>query len=245
METIKNFFSNQWVINIGTGLIVYIVTTIISRIILNKATNKEKQKQIENANNEIIRILKPYIVEKNILNKMIISSIIESVTRKYKLSVNEVFNVKAICEELTREILESSYVDNENKREYVLYLKDIIEDYKSIDEFNQSIGQISQSESKLKNYRNIYYLISLCMISIVLIISIFVTAFSEKEYKFWFSMSEPVMITMLILIAEIGMMLPAMLMILKNKRHSTKFNHNMIDIYNSIDNEQLKTKKRS
>ncbi len=26
-------------------------------------------------------------------------------------------------------------------------------------------------------------------------------------------------------------------------RHSTKFNPNMIDIYNSTDNEQLKTKK--
>ena len=66
MELIKDIFNNEWVINIGTGLLVYIITTIISKIILNKATNKEKQ--VDNANKEIIRILKLYVVEKNMLN---------------------------------------------------------------------------------------------------------------------------------------------------------------------------------
>lgn len=43
---------------------MYIITNIVSRIILNKAINKEKQKQIDAANKEAIRILKPYVVEK-------------------------------------------------------------------------------------------------------------------------------------------------------------------------------------
>lgn len=217
MKIIKGIFNNQWVMNIGTGLILYIITTIISKIILNKATNKERQRQIDNANKEIIRILKPYVVNKNILNKMIITSIISSVARKYNLSVNEILDVKSICEELIREILESSYVDNEKKSEYAVYLNDIIESYKSFDDIKERVVLLSESESRLKNYKNIYSLLSFCMMSIVLVISIFVTIFSEKEYEFYSSVSEPIQITMLILIAEIGMMLPAMVLIVKNK----------------------------
>lgn len=222
MEAVKNFFSNQWVINIGTGLIVYIVTTIISRIIINKAANKQKQQQIENANSEIIRILKPYVVERNILNKMIINSITESVARKYNLSIDEVLNVRAICEELIREILESSYVDNEKKSEYVVYLNDIIADFKSIDEYIQSIEQLSTKQNKLRNYSKLYSLISFSMISIVLLISILVTLFSEEDLKFIFSNSEPVQITVLILIAELGTMLSVMTVILANNRNKYK-----------------------
>ena len=58
MEIAKNILNNEWVVNIGTGLAVYIFTTIISKMILTKATNKEKQKKISSANNEVIRILK-------------------------------------------------------------------------------------------------------------------------------------------------------------------------------------------
>lgn len=222
MEIIKNIFSNQWVINIGTGIIVYIFTSIVSKIILNKATNKEKQKQVDNANKTIIRILKPYVVDKNILNEMIINSIIEDVAREYNLSVNEIFNAKVICEELTREILESSYVDNERKREYILYLHSIIENHKSIEEINENITMLSETTTQLKRYRNIYSIISICMLTIVLIISISVTSFSEREYEFWISMSEPMQITMLILVAEIGIMFPTIILILKNTRKNRK-----------------------
>ncbi len=116
MELVEKIINNQWIINIGTGIAVYIVTTIISKMIFNKATNKEKQKQINSANNEIIRILKPYVVENDILNKMIISSIIESIARKFEVSTNELLNVKEICEELIRGILESSYVDSKKNQ---------------------------------------------------------------------------------------------------------------------------------
>jgi len=62
------------------GLAVYIFTTIISKMILTKATNKEKQ--ISSANNEVIRILKPYVVEKNMINEKLMISIVDSVARK-------------------------------------------------------------------------------------------------------------------------------------------------------------------
>ena len=44
MKQLKDILNNQWVINIGTGLVVYIITNVSSRFIINKATNKEKQR---------------------------------------------------------------------------------------------------------------------------------------------------------------------------------------------------------
>jgi len=222
MELVEKIVNNQWVINIGTGIAVYIVTTIISKIIFNKATNKERQKQVNNANNEIIRILKPYVVEKDILSKKIISSIIESIARKFGVSANELYNIKEICEELIREILESSYVDSNKKKEYISYLNDIILDESKYSMLNESIEQTSERQRQLNRYRKIYSFVSMCMAITVMIISIFVTVFSDSEFDFFHSISEPVQISMLIIIAEIGMMLPIILLILKNRKDKNK-----------------------
>lgn len=199
--------------------ILYIVTTIISKIIFNKATNKERQKQVNNANNEIIRILRPYVVEKDILSKKIISSIIESIVRKFGVSANELYNIKEICEELIREILESSYVDSNKKKEYISYLNDIILDESKYSVLNESFEQISERQRQLNRYRKIYSFMSMCMAITVMIISIFVTVFSDSEFDFLHSISEPVQISMLIIIAEIGMMLPIILFILKSRKN--------------------------
>ncbi len=60
------------------------------------------------------------------------------------------------------------------------------------------------------------------MITIVMIISILVTMFSDSKYNFLYEVSEPVQISMLVIIAEIGMMLPIILMILKNRNDRNK-----------------------
>ncbi|MCI9247267.1 MAG: hypothetical protein HFJ30_09235 [Clostridia bacterium] len=54
-------------------------------------------------------------------------SIVDSVVRKFEVLPNEIYNIKEIYEELIKEILESSYVDNINKSEYILYLNDTIQ----------------------------------------------------------------------------------------------------------------------
>lgn len=58
-------------------------------MILTKATNKEKQKKISSANNEVIRILKPYVVEKNMINEKLMISIVDSVARKFEVLPND------------------------------------------------------------------------------------------------------------------------------------------------------------
>jgi phosphopantothenate synthetase len=61
------------------------------------------------------------------INEKLMISIVDSVVRKFEVLPNEIYNIKEIYEELIKEILESSYVDNINKSEYILYLNDTIQ----------------------------------------------------------------------------------------------------------------------
>lgn len=220
MEVLDKIFSNQWIINIGTGIFVYIITACISKFILNKASDNEKQTKIDIANREIIKILKPYVVEEELLCDKTIESTIESISRKYVLSNKEVMNVKEICEELVREILESTYVDNQKKKEYIFHLTEIIENYSKIDEVEESLDTLKEIRINTKKYRKIYNLVSMYMLIIVLIITIFVTILSgypEMEYNFMSSLSEPMQISIIIIIMELALLVPIIYYILMNK----------------------------
>ena len=218
MEQLKDILNNQWVINIGTGLVVYIITNVSSRFIINKATNKEKQRQIENANKEVIRILKPYIVEKRFLNEQIIISIINSISRKYKLNNADIYNVKEICEELIKEILENSYVDKEKKAEYIHFLHDIA-DITELEKLGINLErkyQITMDKSK------VYNMLSLYMCLVVMVISVMVTIFSQNEYDIFFDISEPMQISILIIIAEIGTLVAILYLKMIRERKNSK-----------------------
>ncbi len=210
MGLIKNVLSNQWVVNIGTGLIVYISTTILSRIFFNKAANKEKQKSIGNANAEVIRILKPYVLKSNILKANTISSVIESIARKYGLKGEEIYSIKEICEELTREILENPYLDSDKKSEYLQYLNSLINE--SIRENNVGIADLYEMEYDIRLHKEkmkLYDRYSVVMILIVLLISILVTAFSSASIvEPFLQIPETVQISVVIVITELGMLMP-------------------------------------
>lgn len=218
MELIKNIMNNQWVVNIGTGMVVYIITTIISKVILNKATDNEKQKQIQKANNEIIRILKPYVVEKNILTEIIINSVKKSVAREYNLLPEEIYSVKDICEELTREILQSAYVDNQTKTEYISYLNNVIENVTKEKDLKKNLEIILKYNQLQMNRKSGFFKgLRIWMMIIVVLICIIITMFEENKINSFFYLSEPVQITILIILLEVSLLYPILCdKILKN-----------------------------
>ena len=224
MELIKNIFSNQWVVNIGTGLIVYIVSAIISKAFFSKAADKERQKRIENANIDVIRILKPYVLKTGILNTNTILSVIESIARKYDLKGKEVYSIKEICEELTREILENPYLDSDKKSEYLQYLNRLINE--SIKENNVGMADLYELEYNIKFHREkmkLYNRYSIMMILIVLLICIFVTAFSSSSIIDPFTqIPEPVQISVVIVITELGMLMSLVYIGSYRKRRKSK-----------------------
>lgn len=175
----ESFFNNAWVINIGTGLITSAVWALVNKIVLNIVFNKEEDENINRANKEIIRILKPYVVESDMLNREIIIAVTNSVARKYKCSSSKLDNVIDVCETLITEVLEASYVNNENKRNYIDTLTKIINSTLTIELKNKA--EMSYEYTQKNSYKNqtIYRILSLIMITFVLTFSVIIT-FTSK-----------------------------------------------------------------
>jgi len=121
-----SFLQHQWVVGIGTGIISGFIIFFTSMWILRRKDNSKHLEQINTANSEIIRTLKPYIAEKGLPEKEIIDAIIISTARKHKVGSDELYSIRIICEELIREIIDNVYVSTDKKQEYSAQLKDYL-----------------------------------------------------------------------------------------------------------------------
>ncbi len=125
-DFLVKLFSNAWVVGIGGGIISGIIVYFITAGILHRKENTKYLEQINNANLDIIRSLKPYIAEKGLPEKEIIDAIILSTARKYKVKSEELYSIRIVCEELIREIVENVYVSADKKQEYTAHLREYL-----------------------------------------------------------------------------------------------------------------------
>lgn len=145
---VLSFLENQWVVGIGAGIISGIIVYLITKWVFQRKDNSKHLEQINNANMDIIRILKPYVAEKGLPEKEIIDAIILSTSRKYNVKSDELYSIRIVCEELIREIIENVYVSSDKKKEYSNNLKEYLLSLHS--ESDRSF-LISDIELELKN----------------------------------------------------------------------------------------------
>lgn len=135
MNFFQQYIDNPWVIGIGTGLISGIFVTFLTRIILSKLSNKEYLQRVGLANQEIIYSLKSNIPEQIIFPLNIIESLINSTARSYKVFSKDMYQPKEIAEELIKEIIDSSFISAEAKKDYCnqldyLFVKPNVDEHK-------------------------------------------------------------------------------------------------------------------
>ena len=216
MELVKNIFSNQWIVNIGTGIIAGIFTNWCSKFVFNKTANIEKQNNIRNANKEIIRILKPYVMEKNILSYTTIESIRKDVARECNLLVKDVYGIKEICEKLTREILQTEYLENHKKVEYISFLNSVIEE-KTEKAENSDIKNLILLYRKLETNRmqSLKNISTMFIMMISVLVSTIITLINiDMDYSL--AIPEPMQITLCVVLTELVVLVS--LLNAKNKR---------------------------
>ena len=88
----KDIITNNWFIGITSSIIsallYYIFTSIIAKML--------KKENIAKANNEILTVLKPYIIDIGFPEIEIVSSLIEATARKYKIQSSQMYTIE-IC----------------------------------------------------------------------------------------------------------------------------------------------------
>jgi len=181
-----SILSNQWVVGIGAGIISGVIVYFITRWLFGRKDNSKHIEQINLANEEIIRVLRPYVAEEGLPNKDIVNAILASTARKYNLQQNEVYSIRVVCEELIKETLENVYVSCSKKQEYSKSINDyILEVEKTLNDTdlnNFAKLQLELSSMQKRNeYKNRYLSYISAILSIfVCIITAFGIIFSKE-----------------------------------------------------------------
>lgn len=138
----KAFFQSPWVIGILTGLLSGVIIFFLS-FWISKAVEKKKHRfQVEMANMEIMRALRPYVAEKGLPPIDITNAIIVTTARKYSVKTEELYTIRIVCEELIKEIIENIYVSTEKKSEYSADLVNYLSKYES-DNKRKDVGLVT------------------------------------------------------------------------------------------------------
>ena len=111
-------FNNPWFIGIAGGILSGIIVTFISRALFKKKDSKEYNQNVRSANNEVIYALRPTISESSFPNKEVIEALIKANSRKFQVNSNDMYNTREIAEEITKEIMDTSFYHVQKKQIY-------------------------------------------------------------------------------------------------------------------------------
>lgn len=113
-----NWLNSPWVVGIGGGILSGLVVAWISRMLLSKREDRERQQKVQAANRELIFAIRPGISEGVLPSPGIVDALIESTGRRYGVNSWELYGPAEIAEELTKDVMDSSFLSAKAKFDY-------------------------------------------------------------------------------------------------------------------------------
>ena len=150
-----DWLDNPWVVGIGGGILSGLAVTLSSRIILSRKDRGEYVQKLQSANREIVYALRPGISEGLVPERRVVVALINATARKFAIHRGDLHGPDEIREELTKEIMDSSFISAKTKQEYYNQLIALAES--PIDREVASIihkETILESKSLLAEYRS-------------------------------------------------------------------------------------------
>ena len=86
-----DIISNAWFISIASSIISSTIVYWVSNRNFSKKQNKEYLQKINAANNEILYIIRPLIVDKMVPNYELVTSLINSTAKKYQVKLEDIY----------------------------------------------------------------------------------------------------------------------------------------------------------
>jgi len=168
------WYSNPWLIGIGTSLVGGVVVFFITNALFAKKKSNEYIQSVQMCNRDIVGIIRPLIAEGHFPKYEIFEHIINSTARTYKVNLKDIYKVSHIVEDLIKEITESSFIAGQQK---INICNDILHNYKdcskqvSTEQIEVAASQIQYDNKKTNFYREL----SMIFASITTVLLFYVT----------------------------------------------------------------------
>lgn len=123
MEKLVSFFTNQWVVGIGT--------TVISAVFVSYGTKwftrKKQDKRYILANKEVMEALRPMYLSLMMPSKITIDAVISSVAREFNFSSKELNSVENIKQDIFREIVSNNFLSVDLKKDFISEYESVVQ----------------------------------------------------------------------------------------------------------------------
>ncbi|MBE0531634.1 MAG: hypothetical protein IH626_12460 [Rhodospirillales bacterium] len=109
---------NPWIVGLGAGVVSGLVVHLILRLLFSRGENTAYRRNVAFANREVLVALRPSISEGAPLSEDVIRLLIEATARRFSVHSKDMYGIKEVCEDLIKEIMDSSFINSKIKQDY-------------------------------------------------------------------------------------------------------------------------------
>lgn len=122
------WLQNPWIVGLGVGIPSGLIVNLLTRFLFSRKDRREYNQKVISANREIVYALRPGISEGHIADRYVVERLISATARKYSVAESALNNPLQVGEELMKEIMDSSFISSETKKDYCSQLNTLIFD---------------------------------------------------------------------------------------------------------------------
>ncbi len=203
-----DLFNNPWAVGIGGGILSGFIVTFISRAVLSRRDRREYMQKVLSSNREVIYAVRPGISEGLIPDIQVVEALIMATARKYAVDGDDLYGPSEIAQELTKEVMDSSFISSKTKEEYCAKLSALSPppEEKRVIELRKAGGyRHLSSSSGLEGYRSRMITMMSMMMGVLAALMTVVFAFTRLDifettssiFKDKFTILIPMLVTLL------------------------------------------------
>tara|TARA_R110000851_G_scaffold252428_1_gene404933 strand:+ start:612 stop:1349 length:738 start_codon:yes stop_codon:yes gene_type:complete len=203
----SEFINNPWVVGIGAGVLSSLVVALITRSIFSRRDNREYVRRVDQANQEILYAVRPGISEGVIPTNSVLQRLAAATARRYGLDRSALYDLNDFGAELTKEVMDSSFISATTKEEFCKKLAVIREEITSFEH-----KSVADDYQKAARYRHQMVATMSMMVGMMTAVVGFVTSTDSGL------VSEPKQILFLVIPAVVAVLAALLTVLMKESR---------------------------
>ncbi|QEM80917.1 hypothetical protein [Halomonas binhaiensis] len=210
------FINNPWVVGIGAGVLSSLVVAFITRSIFSRRDNREYLRRIDQANQEILYAVRPGISEGVIPANDVLQRLATATARRYGLDRSTLYDLNEFASELTKEVMDSSFISASTKEDFCEKLSVIKEESPGLEQ-----KVVAEDYQKAARYRRQMVVTMSMMVGMMTAVVGFVTSMESR------TTSEPKQLLFLVIPAVVAVLAALLGVLMKENRlkvRSMEFN---------------------